>query len=286
MDNSGNLCGLALSQIAAWSLPDDPSLGTCDVNASLPALQRGSVWRPKQVELLWDSLMSGLPIGALLLSEFDRELGSRQLTVSGTPKSDRLPTHHLIDGQQRALAIALGFLDVWGCGDIGNCRYALWVDLAKPKLDDRAFLFRMITSAHPWGYKKADPAERLSAVQCREALATYRAVYPRELLQHIEFRAGKIPLKYCWPHDAEAPVPVRFLLDAVRESDPAEALQEKLNALSIWRDARVRGRIEKRLESDDTFFNRSPCGVRRMKSLARILTSMSVMSFTLFSASS
>src|SRR5208282_481496 len=54
-------------------------VGTCrywigvpfENTASLPALQRGSVWKPHQVERLWDSLTRGLPIGALILATFD-----------------------------------------------------------------------------------------------------------------------------------------------------------------------------------------------------------------------
>ena len=35
----------------------------------IPALQRGLVWKPKQVELLWDSLLRGFPIGLFMLSD-------------------------------------------------------------------------------------------------------------------------------------------------------------------------------------------------------------------------
>ncbi|MCX6627629.1 MAG: DUF262 domain-containing protein [Candidatus Solibacter sp.] len=251
MEACENLRSLTLEDIASWSLPGDASLGKCEVHAALPALQRGSVWKPSQVERLWDSLVRGLPIGAFLLSEFSADLGTRPLRGS---KVQRDPTHHLIDGQQRALAIGLGFLDIWRGEDPEPDRHALWVDLAPPKLsDDREFLFRVITLSHPWGYKKAAPEERLSAEHCRQAMNYYEHACPKDLRQQITFRAGKIRLRLCWPHDAEAPVPVRLLLEAVRTSDAREALRQSVSKLSIWRDETKRKFIEKRL--DGNFFD-------------------------------
>jgi hypothetical protein len=61
---------LKLNQSAAWQLgrhlvgDDEPSWV-----ATLPSLQRGAVWKPRQVELLWDSLFRGFPIGSLVISE-------------------------------------------------------------------------------------------------------------------------------------------------------------------------------------------------------------------------
>lgn len=58
---------------------------------SLPTVQRGFVWSPKQIEDLWDSLLRGYPVGAFVLS----------------PAEDG--NYHILDGQQRATAISLGF---------------------------------------------------------------------------------------------------------------------------------------------------------------------------------
>ena len=33
----------------------------------IPVFQRGLVWSPAQVELLWDSVMRGIPIGCITL---------------------------------------------------------------------------------------------------------------------------------------------------------------------------------------------------------------------------
>jgi uncharacterized protein with ParB-like and HNH nuclease domain len=58
---------------------------------SLPTVQRGFVWRPNQIENLWDSLLRGYPVGAFVLAN-NGDLGCE-----------------ILDGQQRATAICLGF---------------------------------------------------------------------------------------------------------------------------------------------------------------------------------
>ena len=63
---------------------------------SIPALQRGLVWKPKQIELLWDSLMRGIPIGSFVICE----------AIDSQRKSDDdQAKYHLLDGQQRVNAI-------------------------------------------------------------------------------------------------------------------------------------------------------------------------------------
>ena len=57
---------LSLKQIAAWQDVVD-----CDSNivARIPSLQRGAVWEPQQIEMLWDSIMRGFPIGSIVISK-------------------------------------------------------------------------------------------------------------------------------------------------------------------------------------------------------------------------
>ena len=92
---------VSLKQVAAWDL--EHLNAPCDeIKASVPALQRGLVWNPHQVELLWDSILRGFPIGSFVVSKKnDNQERSGKADV----------THHLLDGQQRANAITLGFHD-------------------------------------------------------------------------------------------------------------------------------------------------------------------------------
>ena len=72
-----------LIEIAGWTS------GTSEV--AIPPLQRGLVWKPNQVEMLWDSILRGFPIGSFMLSDADDG------------------KFFLLDGQQRFNAISLGY---------------------------------------------------------------------------------------------------------------------------------------------------------------------------------
>jgi hypothetical protein len=63
---------LTIPQIAAWALPLSQGEPPPNPLAVLPPLQRGPVWKPGQVERLWDSLVRGLPVGSLLLSPYEK----------------------------------------------------------------------------------------------------------------------------------------------------------------------------------------------------------------------
>ena len=120
----------SLRQIAGWLLSPN--------EVSLPAIQRGFVWRPSQIENLWDSILRDYPIGAFML------------THEGTNKM-------LLDGQQRATSIALGFYNPWEneINRIGNAKNlpVLWLDVAhKDDITTNEFAFRVVTRSHPWGY--------------------------------------------------------------------------------------------------------------------------------------
>jgi Protein of unknown function DUF262 len=75
--NRDNVHLLTLSEVASWSVSDatkqsdDPEKEK--IIAVLPALQRGAVWKPYQIEGLWDSLVRSFPIGAFLLAPIDKE---------------------------------------------------------------------------------------------------------------------------------------------------------------------------------------------------------------------
>ena len=78
----------SLEEISKWQLSENN-------NIKLPALQRSFVWKPYQIETIWDSILRGFPIGSFLLSNSNNE------------------DLFLLDGQQRATSIALGFYNPW-----------------------------------------------------------------------------------------------------------------------------------------------------------------------------
>src|SRR6266540_4130941 len=180
---------LTASDVAAWQLPElaDKKPRLC--HAALPALQRGAVWQPRQVEALWDSLLRGFPVGAFLLAPYDEDRGEHDFAhqVRAAARSTPSPDYHLLDGQQRCNGITLGFLNAWKIETSGSISHnlnrgkhpgvtaALWVDLEAPEgQDDCRFVFRVVTRSHPWGYRRNDPRQRLEMAQRRKALIAYR----------------------------------------------------------------------------------------------------------------
>lgn len=227
---------LAIKDIASWQLPEFDD-ATCGIVAALPAIQRGAVWKARQIEALWDSLVRGFPIGSFLVTPFDseRNRGETGLLVGENERA----CYHLLDGQQRANAIALGYFDPWKLNRGSTTPAVLWVDLKAPEQnDDREYLFRLVTRAHPWGYSRDIDGKALTVGQRREAFGAYRNGQNR--LEKL--KAFELPLTDVWPWDAKAPLPVPLLVSAVLASkgDPDSArsqLRQRLEELPFWATA-------------------------------------------------
>lgn len=192
---------LSLGDIASWHhLPGISVLP--EVRASVPVLQRGLVWNPDQIELLWDSILRGFPIGALVLSaKIDHQ------TKEWEQGREDI-THHLLDGQQRCDAIALGFKDPFGTPAATHEHSSiLWIDLdrAEDQWSTREFLIRLTTPSHPWGYQAADHAKPLGAREIRDALR--RIDKDPAVSGYVRPTATAL----C-PQHAKVPVPLSWLL--------------------------------------------------------------------------
>lgn len=166
----------------------------------LPTVQRGFVWKPSQIENLWDSILRGYPIGAIVLSP---------------QKND---TYSLLDGQQRLTAICLGL----GKGTFrnGNTPISIFIDLLPPDDDDpREFVFRVITRSHPWGYQRKDNTKTLDQASIRKALELYDVDDPM-----VE------DLSKFFPYDAKLPIPFGCFVDATT----SEQVWKKASSMTIW----------------------------------------------------
>ena len=62
-----------LSEISKWQLDENSTIKS-------PSLQRGFVWKAHQIEALWDSILRGYPIGAVMMS-VDTENNERFLLL-------------------------------------------------------------------------------------------------------------------------------------------------------------------------------------------------------------
>lgn len=182
IDESNGKTSFSLREIAGWACSEDAPV-------RLPDLQRGLVWKARQTELLWDSILRGFPIGSFILSD----------TVDGR--------YYLMDGQQRYNAIAAGF----GLTEDPGAR--LWLDIRPPKVEKstRQYWVRMTTTAHPWGYSNDDECSVLSSGQRRDAMTAFG-------MGGKNIYKDRIELKDTWPVMAGRPVPLNLFLNAYRDS--------------------------------------------------------------------
>ncbi|MCB1168503.1 MAG: DUF262 domain-containing protein, partial [Leptospiraceae bacterium] len=185
----------------------------------LPAFQRDAVWDEDRLSTLWDSLLRGYPIGSLILCPAGGFIG-RQISSRAAQSSLRQQAHQshelaegellILDGQQRSIAIALGFrLPVEGLTE------RLWIDLEPKEELSSGARFYLCTALRPWGAKVPfDSPEELSAL---EAL---------QLANRREFQKNNdAMLLQSYPLHACLPVPMAEWLDAVardRVFDPPQ----------------------------------------------------------------
>lgn len=201
-----------ISKYVSWFLDD--RVDNEDYNiVQLPPIQRNSVWNSKQLELLWDSILRGFPIGSFLLSP--RKIGSKTRNIYSTQQNlSEKEGYFLLDGQQRTRAILLGFKPNW------NSR--LWIDLnpqlsfGNPEFNDRQFLFRLITSYQPWGMNDKNPNEKLrdhEKYQARTELygSSVRYDYQVPISTHAINEVNCE--KYSWPVKATLPIPFDCLVN-------------------------------------------------------------------------
>ncbi len=203
----------------------------------LPAFQRDAVWDEAHTELLWDSLYRGYPIGSLIFADVSRLQGNNHspLEVRDTQVSRQQAAHGLhddlgetqyiiIDGQQRAIAVALGFRQL---EPEDSAR--LWVDLG----EDAETLFAVCTIQKPWGLNARSSQITQAKKRLDQQLLTPRGDFLYELS----------PLQYTWPLRCNLPVPLAELMvwlengqkgnwrELVPEADRANKARTDMEAL-------------------------------------------------------
>ena len=171
-----------------WTLKEISEWAKDDSEVKIPVIQRGLVWKPHQVELLWDSILRQFPIGAFILSQKENMCD-------------------LIDGQQRWNAIALGY----GTSD-ENC--VLWFDLKpenvwKKSYTTRKYFIRATTKAQPWGYEANDECKILNTARKRAALEEFG-------VKDNEYN-GEISLTETYPVESGCPIPLCWMIAAGEE---------------------------------------------------------------------
>lgn len=171
---------------------------------SLPTVQRGFVWRPFQIENLWDSILRGYPLGAFVLYYDNNKL-------------------QLLDGQQRATAVSLGFANETFKESLKF--YSVFIDLESPTDEDsRKFIFRVITRSHPWGYNKQDNTKTLTKDAIRNAMNLY----------DVDDPLGS-PLDEFFPFDSGLPIPLSYFIHAAINNHNIDLLVSEISKWKHWR---------------------------------------------------
>lgn len=205
----------SLKEIANWQLKGDEKI-------KLPILQRSFVWKPNQIETVWDSILRGYPVGAFLLTE----------TTDNA--------FELLDGQQRATSISLGFFNPWEetvatFFDSKNKDYnhvpTVWIDLNPEKItNSNKYLIRVLTRSHPWGYQAKNNSSTLSVSDRKKALDAF--MNNRNKVQYTQLKNIDV-----FPFDANLPIPLAFLLNYIYEdrndSSSKKSLLDQIAAIKL-----------------------------------------------------
>jgi hypothetical protein len=162
--------------------------------------QRNAVWREDKIEALWDSILSGFPIGSILLARQRHylKMGKRVAQISRADLSeDTIIDKHgrgfvVVDGQQRLNGIAQGFMSF----DSALSHSRLWIDLAEPDDPDQCqFEFFLCTSDNPFG---VNGPNGLNREEKRRALAS---------IDKVNADDSELGLMDTYPYKSKLPVP-------------------------------------------------------------------------------
>lgn len=186
-----------------WLISDIPQK-LANGEITIPSVQRGLVWNAVRAEILWDSLMRGIPIGVLTV----------KLNSSGN--------YELFDGQQRVNAITMGYAEI----PTNNSsleekqKPILWIDLCPPSIKtERKFFFMVTTESQPWGYNITQDEtnnSRLNSIQKKHAIDEIKDNW-----ENHDHNGAKPYPHELFPVKAQLPVPfslVRKFIDDNHES--------------------------------------------------------------------
>lgn len=206
--------------VSSMQLVDYLDWACCPINyekiLALPPIQRGSVWKPKQIADLWDSLLRKMPVGSFMLSRLGEDDARTSIqAISERPMETKGKVgFNLLDGQQRTLALLLAWPGVSGADKM------IWVDFGEDGANGSPFMLRVTTQSQPFGFQpiwhnKLSLSDRLKA---REQFLK------KENIDGKKNPNYKLPLDKTLPWKADQTqqkwlVPLRDLWKMLQEAD-------------------------------------------------------------------
>jgi hypothetical protein len=141
----------------------------------LPMIQRGSVWKPHKVLDMWDTMLRGMPLGAMMSTSVAKGTRVFSLVDRKTIDADEGVTS-LLDGQQRSLAILSG----WPIFEEQLHRpVVVWVDIDDEPQGEYRFRLIATTRMQPFGYERINmggvPLSKLTTRDRRLANLVYNS---------------------------------------------------------------------------------------------------------------
>ncbi len=198
----GNIEAVRLTQWLDWAGGQENG-----AFIALPMIQRGSVWKPKQIIDLWDSLLRGMPLGCFMVAPMQE--GTKVRRVAGNRESIKIAGggFGLVDGQQRTLAMLIAWPGVNNEMD-----RRVWVDFASDctQANELLFSLHVTTENHPFGFQRNSPSSRLSRDDWRRAKASYEADCVNQVVQDKKF-------PYAMPWHSILPVELGWLIAQWKE---------------------------------------------------------------------
>lgn len=138
----------------------------------MPRIQRGFVWKPQQIAMLWDSLLRGMPFGTLLVSKIDKPTQVKE----GKKLISANSGWQLLDGQQRTRSIQGAFKFI-----PNESEFRVWLGIDKAtNHKDMLFDVRVTTQTHPFGFDKE--FKKFSLSTRRDAFKYFQNKYPETQL--------------------------------------------------------------------------------------------------------
>lgn len=216
--------GFKMVPLATWldwvsGRSDIDSESNEKVFIALPMIQRGSVWKPLQIINLWDSLLRGMPVGSLMLSQmksFDSNGGSVKVRKINSKKLEGIPDTGglgLLDGQQRTLALLTG----WPGIDVNK---TIWIDFADDQPGfENLFRFHVTTKNQKFGFQRQSPNSKLPLHERSNAVTVYE----------------KLKDQFLVPWDSYLPIEIESLIRRYESKDVETyvslKLKERINAI-------------------------------------------------------